>query len=104
MGCDQIHLHRIFRDAVGILWFRLHVFKHRQLPGTVDRNARRKNETLAVMTDRGVDESCTSDEIIRIVKSSDEMAQPLGCVGGDVKYVVEPVFVKQRFYEINICN
>src|SRR5215211_700248 len=55
-GRLQVQLHRVFRDAIGVLWPRYLLFGHRYLPRTVDGDGRSEHEALSVMQHRLIDE------------------------------------------------
>ena len=85
----QLHLHRVFRDAVRILWRRHVLFGHGRRRPAVNRNRRREHERLHAAVDRRVQQVDAADDVVGVVEPLDEVTQPLGSVRREVIDVVE---------------
>ena len=75
VGTLQVELHGQFGNAIRVFRHGHHVFLHGKLIGAIYRYTGREDKTLhCAGIDRGIDEVDASDEVVLVIKPSDEVA------------------------------
>ena len=80
----QVLLYRQLGDSIGVFGTSVHVFAHRRRTRAISSNRRCEDEALRLVVHGGVNQVDTSDHIIRIIETFNEVAQILGGVGREM--------------------
>lgn len=100
----QIQFDRQLGDSIRVFRLRQHGFQHGNLTASIDGYRTGEDKMLHVVPYRGVDEIDAADQVVRVVKSSDEVAEPFSGIGGEVEHISKCVLAKQPFDEFWISD
>ena len=75
---------------------------HRELVLSINSDRRGEHKSFDIVIYSRIDEVYTPDEVVLVVKSFDEMAEPFRCISGEVIDIVELVLFTELIYEGNI--
>src|SRR5436305_875790 len=98
----QISFDGEFRNAVRVFRLRHHLFAHRRLPCTVNRNGRSEYKAADAVVYGRINQIYRADQIIVVVKALDEMTEPFRGVGSQMVHVCKAMPVEEPINQFGI--